>query len=429
MMRIINESIVRTFCIFLLGLSTAACASPSPVFYSLADREIYISPRPHDLNLAVAVLEDRRSPEEKAWAARFKMPSDLTGAVNDRMVRHLRASSVFSRVQILPGPTGPPSPDRFHELIPQGVDAVLVGELTHFVGRTDSDRGIDGHVQISDLKLYSTHTGRILWQGESDKRIHRQEINPRGDDFYAREALRGAINQLAIQLSALTFSHDEVYLSELPEVRQWRVAVLLPEDLRPMEERNPEIRKLQGNMYYDLYSHDNKNINGSFTNELAVRLAQKLEGAELFGNVISILSRGASSEEFRDWKDKGVDAVLTSELAHGYAAVTPMIDEKPFQIWSGGIGFHPVFKATATIRMENIRLIDTRGEKLLWKGEADFGIDRTLHVWKSPNQILVESVSGALDRLVTQLSQAPPFPNQKEPVSLMGLKTYSNLVR
>jgi hypothetical protein len=163
-----------------LGLSLAACASVHPISYSLEEGEIFVAPRPHFLTVAVAVLEDRRSPEEGAWAARIKLPPDLAGTLNERIVRHLRVSSVFNQIRAVSGPPDPTSPDRLHELISQGIDAVLAGDLIHFQGRSDSEGRIEGQVQFENLRLYSTHTGRLLWQGNADKRIQRLEKSPAG---------------------------------------------------------------------------------------------------------------------------------------------------------------------------------------------------------------------------------------------------------
>jgi hypothetical protein len=323
----------------------------------------------------------------------------------------------------------PVSPARLQDLISEGVDALLVGDLIHYHGRTDSEGRIEGHVEFSNLKIYSTHTGRLLWQGKADKLIQRQEKDPGGEDFYALEALRGAINQLAIQMSGLSFSHDEVYPSELPAMRQWRVAVLPPEDLRPAEEKNREERRLKGDVNYSLYTYDNQGINGSIADAVAGQWIQKLKAAEIFGSVMTIQSGGADSEKLRDWAGNGVDAVLVSRLAHAYAAVTPPYDEEPFPIWSGGMGYPPVFKAGALTRMEDVRLIETRNGKLLWSGEAEYGIDRRLDHWEPPMKVLRDSIGGALDRVVNQLSRFSPISDDKTPVSGMGLKTYSAGVR
>ena len=428
--------ITRTGRLCLFGLSLAACAAVRPVSYSLEDSEIFVAPRPHLLNLAVAVLEDRRSPEERAWASRLKLPSDLAGTVTVQIIQHLRVSSVFSQVQIVSDPSdlsdlSDPThySDRVHDLVSKGADAVLVGELIHFYGRKDPDRQIEGHVQFTNLKLYGTHTGRLLWQGTADKLIRRQEKHPGRDDFYASEALRGAINQLAIQLSGQSFSREQVYPSELPAMRQWRVGVLLPEDLRPPEEKNTRARRLLGDQNYLLHSEDHQNIDKPFVAAAADRLTHKLQAADIYGNVLIIATRGVTSEELLEWFEEGVDAVLVSRLTHSYASVVPPYDSRLFPIWSGGMGLRPFFKATAFTRIQDVQLIETRTGKALWAGEAEYGIDRTTQKWESPMIILDESLNGTLDRLVKQLSQFTPVPDEKTPVSQMGLKTYSSLGR
>jgi hypothetical protein len=422
--------ITRTCLFCWLGLSVAACAAVRPMSYSLEDSEIFVAPRPHFLNVAVAMMEDRRSPEERAWASRFKLPSDLAGIVSERIVRHLRVSSVFSQVQTVSETVDPNSPDRVHDLVTQGVDAFLMGDLIHFYGRNEPEGRIEGHVQFANLKLYSAHTGQLLWQGTADKLIQRQEKAPGRDDFYASEALRGAINQLAIQLSGQSFSREQIYPSEAPAMRQWRVGVLSPEDLRPPEEKSMTVRKLQGDLNYFLYSEDsNENINKPLVDAVSDQWVRKLKAANIYGNVLMIATRGVTSEELREWSEEGVDAVLASQLGRLSASVTPSYDSQSFPIWSGGMGFRPLFKATALTRVEEVQLIETRNGKVVWKGEAEYGIDRTVKIWESPINILEESLSKTLDRLVEQLSQVSPNSDDKSPTSQMGLKTYSSLGR
>ncbi|HEY5594371.1 MAG TPA: hypothetical protein VIL61_04340, partial [Nitrospiria bacterium] len=243
--------------IFLLS----ACAAAPPIGYSLKDSEIFVAVEPHPMNVAVAALKDRRPPDENAWSSRSIRPSDLSRVVTGRVIDHLRVSSVFSRIQAAEDPVDPESAGSLRKLVPQGIDAVLIGDLVHYYGKTGPDRRIEGHVQFSGLKLYSVHTGELLWEGEADKLLQREEKRPGRDDFYASEALRGAINQLAIQLEHVPFSDLPVYPPGLAAMRRWRVGVLLPEDLRPDEEKSTETRKLTGDQNYDLYSDDAETVN------------------------------------------------------------------------------------------------------------------------------------------------------------------------
>ncbi|MBI3810938.1 MAG: hypothetical protein HY283_01855 [Nitrospirae bacterium] len=408
-----SRRITRTGLFCWLGLSLAACAAARPMSYSLEDSEIFVAPRPHFLNLAVAVMEDGRSSEEKAWASRFQLPSDLSDSVSDRIVRHLRASSVFSQVETMPGPVDPNSSDNIRELVSKGADVVLMGELLHYYGRNDPDRRIEGHVQFANLKLYSTHTGQLLWQGTADKLIQRQEKNPGRDDFYAVEALRGAINQLAIRLSGQTFSRAQVYPSERITMRQWRVGVLSPEDLRSPEEKSTTVRKLEGDRDYFLYSEDNEGINKPRADAVSDQWVRKLKAAKIYGSVLIITARGVTPEKLREWSEEGVDAVLASQLSRLSASVTPSYPSQSFPIWSGGMGFRPIFKATALTRLQDVQLIDTRSGQVLWKGEAEYGIDRSVKRWESPVDLLRESLSKTLDRLVNQLSQYSPSSDEK----------------
>jgi peptidoglycan-associated lipoprotein len=386
------------------GFVAVSCASIQPASYSLQDSEIFIASHPNYINVGVVELEDRRSADEKSWAAQQKLPSNLAEIVTDRMVQHLRVSHLFSRIQRLSGPLNPSSTDRIRDLGSQGTDAVLFGELVHFYGQSDSDRRIEGHVQFANLKLVSTRTGQILWEGTSDKVLRRQEKEPGLAKDYADEALRGAINQLAIQLANQSISHLQVYASDQPEMRRWRVGVLIPEDARPLEERDTQARILKGDLNYSLYSDPGRGTD--LLGEVPDQWATKLRDAGFFREILSLHRQGEKSEDLQKWSEEGLDAVLTSRLSRLSALVIPPHDEKPFMLLSGGMGYPRVFKATAMTRIEDVRLIETRTGKVLWKGEAEDGIDRTIKSWESPMKLVQESLDTTLDRLVKQISQA-----------------------
>ena len=77
-------------------------------------------------------------------------------------------------------------------------------------------------------------------------------------------------------------------------------------------------------------------------------------------------------------------------------------------------------------RFEDVQLIDTGSGKVLWEGEAESGIDRTIEKWESPIKFMRESLDETLNRLVEQLRQFVPDPIEEAPLSGMGLKTYSD---
>ena len=387
------------------------CASVQPASYSLQDGEIFIASHTHFLNVAVAVLEDRRSAEEKAWAAQRNLPSNLTEIVTERMLEHLRVSHVFSRIQEASGPINPSSSDRIRDLGSQGIDAVLFGELVHFYGQTDSNGRIEGHVQFVNLRLLGTRSGQLLWEGTSDKLLRRQEKQPRLARDYAAEALRGAINQLAMQLAAQAFSDAQTSLSDRPEMRHWRVGVPRPEDARPPEEKDGRDRKLKGDQNYALYNDPAGGV--QMLDEVPNQWAKNLRDLQIFGEVVSVHDRGAGSEALRKWSEEGLDAVLTSRLTRLFALVIPPRDERPFPIWSGGMGYPRLFKATALVRFEDVELIETQSGKVIWKGQAEDGIDRMLKTWELPAALVRESLDETLARLAKQLSDFVSSSNEK----------------
>jgi hypothetical protein len=108
-----------------------------------------------------------------------------------------------------------------------------------------------------------------------------------------------------------------------------------------------------------------------------------------------------------------VDAVLASRLTHSFALVNPLYNEKPFPIWSGGMAYPRLFKATGLTRIEDVQFIETRSGRVLWRGEAEYGIDRTVKKWKSPTNLVQKSLSETLNRLVNHLSEFVFSPKEK----------------
>jgi peptidoglycan-associated lipoprotein len=99
------------------------------------------------------------------------------------------------------------------------------------------------------------------------------------------------------------------------------------------------------------------------------------------------------------------------------------------------MGYPRVFKATALTRIEDVGLIETRTGKVVWKGEAEYGIDRTIKFRESPMKLVRESLDTTLDRLVKQMSQIEiglpvvvvetppvmPAPKTEQPQELMPI--------
>ena len=163
----------------LIGaVALSACAAPQVITYSLQDPEIFAAPRSHPMNVAVVEMEDFRLPDEKDWAKRRKLPENLSAALTRRMVDHLQVSGVFNTIRLSPGPFSLKTPGLAAPFIKQGIDVVLVGQLEHYYGKSGPDRSIEGWARFTNLKLHSLHTGRILWQGETDKLLRRQEKAP-----------------------------------------------------------------------------------------------------------------------------------------------------------------------------------------------------------------------------------------------------------
>lgn len=418
--------------LIFLGLG---CASAPPPLYSLEDREIFIAPRPYRMNVAVALLADRRPPEEVAWGGeigrRSELSPDIPSAVTDRLVKHLRISSVFNEVVLLGGAFDP-SPSAFTERpVPEGVDAILVGSLSHYFGKSGPDRQIEGRVMISEVRLFGRKSGRTLWEGQTDKRLRREEVQPRRDADYAGEALRGAINLLAIQLADGPLSPPEEGAGTGEGISRGKVGILLPEDRRPLEEREAGVRRLLGDPDYSLYSDNIGAVDlpiacgifldcatserepAPFVGDVARMWVAGLRSAHIFDNVFLIQTRAFTTEELREWAGEGLDLVLVSELTRSTASVVPYRGNAGFPILSGGIAYPRRLKASAMTQIQNIRLIETRTGEVIWEGEAEFGFEREISRWESPMKIVKESIEGTLHKISDKLSKISYRPGQE----------------
>lgn len=401
----------------------AGCASPSGQWYSLRDPEIYRSPRTHPLGLAVAVFSDARPVPDDAGVPLAPPGRELLPRLTLRVIHHLRTSEVFDQVRFGPVFSLPPPSEDLRDLALKDIDLLMTGEVTRFSGRAGSEGDIEGEVRLSRLRLFSTHTGRLVWEGEADKRIGRREKTPGGDEQYAVEALRGAVNLLALKLAGRPFSLSEVYGPGRTVALNWGVGVLYPEDVRPDVEKDTAERKRRGDPDFPLHTDLVESVSrpficgvilvcsppkreaAPFIGDAANEWVRRLQEADIFGSVRTVESRGGSVEELRQWAEEGLEAVVTSRLSHAYASVVPPNDPEPFPLWSGGVAYPRRFKATALTRIQDVKLIETRTGRVLWEGEAEFGIDRTLDHWSSPVDLARESLERALDRLVANMAR------------------------
>ena len=122
-----------------------------------------------------------------------------------------------------------------------------------------------------------------------------------------------------------------------------------------------------------------------------------------------------TAESRKNWAEAGLDGIITSELYRGSAAVLPLKEAQPFPIWSGGMGYPRLFRATAFTRLLDVRLIDTRNGRIIWEGEAQYGIDRGIGRWESPPLFLQEALTGMLDRLTGNLMKSLALPDESLP--------------
>jgi hypothetical protein len=406
------------------------CASVHASFGPLEDEEVYVAPRPHLLDLEVAVLKDRRPSEEVEWGDRHRYSKHLNTVVTDRIVEQLRRSRVFLGVHTHSGPVNQEGPGTPQSPLSQNVDGILLGSLSHFHGRTVPGGQIEGHVEFSDLKLYSTHTGRLIWEGDSNKEISRREIKPGRETQYTAEALRGAINQLAIQLSQFAFERESLMGSGEVQANAWRVGVWPLSDRRVYE--GSDTQDLNNRMNDPRYEHEKQkeslicsvlhtcSLYGSRAEPgvemISAQWIQKLVESRMFGRVVRVPIRGqAGPEEVKIWYEEGIDAILIGNLTKSYASIAPPSGQEPFPIWSGGMGFRRLFKVVGFTQFQEVRLVDTRDGHVIWQGDAEYGIDQTLRYWPSTMDIALDSVNKALDKLVKELNPRTHSPNGISP--------------
>jgi len=434
MLSTILAGIGRITPLIIILIGSSGCASSRPALGSAESEEVYIAPRPHILSLDVRILEDTRPQYEQIWGHREGYQNDLPRLVTDRVAQQLGISRVFLSVKTVSGSPKPDGQDSNTTILNREEDLLLVGELAHFFAQVGSDGKINGRVELGGLKLYSTHTGRLLWEGISNKEIARQERRPLRESDYAGEALRGAINILAIQLAGFSFSREQVFENEEVPMRMWRVGILPLTDLRTNDQSQPEVQNLNKNISDSSYADDKSYVSvlcgifktcsrsGSIAtsriDSVQLDWYLKLTDSNCCGRMIRIPAPDQNGEaELNNWYNEGVDAILMGNLANSFGSIEPPRNQLPFPIWSGGMGFHRTFKTTALTQIQEVRLIRCRDGSLIWKGDAEYGIDRMEHSWTSPGAIALESVEGALGRLERELSGVFSLPDSTAPPS------------
>lgn len=145
-----NAMIAVLFVLLLSGCGGYA------IKYELKEPDITISKSKSPLNVQLARFSDTRPQEEKSRTARSaKGQSDLSDYTYDdefngnvaeevtkMVVEHLKYSKVFSGVAFASFASADASDSRLDSLRDKGVDALILGDLSHFYGYYDQKLGL-----------------------------------------------------------------------------------------------------------------------------------------------------------------------------------------------------------------------------------------------------------------------------------------------
>lgn len=196
--------------------------------YPLRPDSIRTAPRPKNLTVAIATLQDDRPRLEKDFGYREELMGDeayaytedlsygseyIVDPITDQMVRHLDYSGAFRFVERAPFDSDMDF-DKLRREIAQlrgQYDIVVIGKLRHFYGYDQGfevPRPIDAHVEIADITFISTRSMRPVFKTAVSVKIREAESERKGNQYdLAVEALRQALNDLVVKISRARISN------------------------------------------------------------------------------------------------------------------------------------------------------------------------------------------------------------------------------
>lgn len=217
--------------LFLLPLLAVGCKG-SPLVYSTKERRLFIPKDMIPMRVAVANFPDLRPEEEHDRTKRTVAEGEDVGDFSDdkdfadpdigrglakMTVTHLRDAGLFQDVQHVDVDRKSAEANVKGETF-KGFDAVLVGDVAHFWGylhkslfRTifflplgGSGYFIDhalktpvkGQAQFANVKLISTKTGEVLYQGSMESGFDESQAFTGGRTDKALEAWRVSVNKV-----------------------------------------------------------------------------------------------------------------------------------------------------------------------------------------------------------------------------------------
>lgn len=417
-------------------LGIAGCSGSQSVTYSLEDREVYRAAAQRPLRVAVMLLEDKRPGSEigpEAFTSELPLPghrrttdSGFGGRVAEQvtrqLVRHLRTAAVFSTVELAEASSDGGA--FLRTLTEVNYDATLSGVLRRFYGQVGPDGRIVAQTQVEALKLVSTKTGEVMWQGEATKWLDRVELRPRSPYQYASESLRGAANQIAMRLVEEKPGGSRGGSAVPGQSRKpdsflsLRIGVARFEDRRPVTERSTQERSRTGESDPDLFTSDERVVNQlrpcgllgvcsqkestpfDLPAELANRIAAGLDRAGLFASVRVV----------SDSQSEGLDGILTGHIAHFVGGARPPRNQVPFSLLSGGTQYTREWVLTGQASLEDVRLVRSSDGDVLWAGAANGMVQERVRVRASPWDPAFKALDLAIQELLNELQAKPPTP-------------------
>ena len=230
-----------TYCIAMALLSIGTGCT-TVVKYDLEDvkaarQEAYRQ----NMNVAVAPLQDMRPKNEKIntstqskHTCNDKMFKDhaVAKGISEALVTHFNHIQLFKNSELVEDITTEPNDTIIANIHTRGYDALFSGKITHFYGAgyvTGFDRAAiamaavpitalitipimlaqdnknEGYVELIDLKLTDTSSGKVLWENSFSKKMEMSY-----SDVYptraACETLKEIANEMVSEIEAVDFS-------------------------------------------------------------------------------------------------------------------------------------------------------------------------------------------------------------------------------
>jgi len=255
-----NEKMKQIKLVLLVPFIFLTCGCATPIKYNLG-KGIYEGENPTNYTLAVDVFQDLRpSGESDGTIVKDKGPTfvstqdknftpDIDRQISGMLVEHLNKANIFKQVELRDVDNAIYSNSGLmSSLNAEGIDLVMLGNLSHFYGYMDmgastiaavafglvgalteaiiNHKTVGANVEYSDMKIIDLRNKQIIWEGNIGHEYEEKVVFYDSPVAYSLRGLREANNKFAEKLDDIMRQEitKEVNLPKEEQIAEVRVS-------------------------------------------------------------------------------------------------------------------------------------------------------------------------------------------------------------